>query len=183
MQWYWVVIAVLVFEAFAVLLIYNGLVRARNMVDESWSGVDVQLTRRQNLVPNLIEAVRGYAQHEGALLNRVAEERTAALAAQGAEQATPPETALTQDIGRLLALAEAYPDLKASANFIELQEELVNLENQIVAARNIFNGNVRSYNDKVQAFPGLLVSRPAGFRPRAMFMARDEDRAVIEVAT
>ncbi len=169
-------VAVLVLLLLGALLLYNGMVRARNTVDEAWSGVDVQLRRRHDLVPNLVEVVKGYAAHESSLLTQVTAERDAARAASDAQAASPAETALAGDMRALLALAEAYPNLRASKNFSELQSELASIENNIVAARNIYNGNVRRYNDKIQSIPGVLIAGPAGFAQRAMFIAEESDR-------
>lgn len=158
-----------VFLLLCLVLIYNGLVRARNTVDESWSGVDVQLKRRHDLVGNLIESVKGYAAHERAALQATADARGAAMAGGGPARAARAEAALDGPVRALLAIAEAYPDLKASENFLQLQDELTNLETQIAASRSIYNGNVRAYNDRIQSFPGLLVAGPFGFSSREYF--------------
>lgn len=151
------------------ILIYNGLVRARNTVDESWSGIDVQLKRRHDLVGNLIETVKGYATHEREALQNATEARAGAVAASGPMAAARAEQALTAPVGRLFAVAEAYPDLKASENFRQLQTELSALEDDIAASRSIYNGNARIYNDRIQSFPGLLVAKPFGFAAREYF--------------
>ncbi|MDO8795347.1 MAG: LemA family protein [Vicinamibacterales bacterium] len=153
----------------SLILLYNGLVRARNTVDESWSGVDVQLKRRHDLVGNLIESVKGYAAHERATLQAVTDARAAAVLAGGPAGAARAEAALDGPVGALMAIAEAYPDLKASENFMQLQNELSDLETQIAASRRIYNGNVRAYNDRIQSFPGMLVARPFGFSAREYF--------------
>ncbi len=160
---------------------YNTIVRASNKVDEGWSDVDVQLRRRHDLVPNLVETVRAYAAHEATLLTAATADRDAARRATGAAEASPAESALTEHVGGLMALAEAYPDLKASENFSDLQLELADVENEIAAARNIYNANVRRYNNKVQAFPTLVLAKPAGFSPRPMFTADPQDRQIAEV--
>lgn len=151
------------------VVLYNGLVRARNMVDESWSGIDVQLKRRHDLVGNLVESVKGYAAHERELLQKVTDARAAADRASGPQQSAVAEAALTGPVNRLLAVAEAYPDLKASENFLQLQDELSNLEDQIAASRRIYNANARTYNDRIQSFPGMLVAKPFGFSDRDYF--------------
>lgn len=151
------------------ILLYNGLVRARNTVDESWSGVDVQLKRRHDLVGNLIESVKGYAAHERGVLQATTDARAAAVSAGGPTQAARAEAALVGPVGALLAVAEAYPDLKASENFMKLQHELSDLETQIAASRRIYNGNARAYNDRIQSFPGVAVAGPFGFRAREYF--------------
>jgi LemA protein len=169
-------VAVLALLLLGALLLYNSLIRARNMVDEAWSGVDVQLRRRHDLVPNLVAAVKGYAAHEATLMTHIAADRAAALAATDATTASLPESALAGHVRALLALAESYPDLKASRNFADLQSELASVENNIAAARRIYNGNVRSYNDKIQSIPGILIAGPTGFAPRTMFIADESDR-------
>lgn len=159
---------------------YNGMVRGARKIDEAWSGVDVQLRRRHDLVPNLLSTVQAYAAHESSLLTAVAAERGAAQQATGPAEATPAEASLTVGVRSLLALAEAYPNLKASENFVELQEELTEVEDQINASRNIFNGNVRSFNTKIQSFPAVLVAKSFGFAPHAMFTADPDDRLLVE---
>ncbi|MBI4897668.1 MAG: LemA family protein [Actinobacteria bacterium] len=160
------------------ILIYNGLVRTRNTVDESWSGIDVQLKRRHDLVGNLIETVRGYAAHEREALQGAADARAGAVAASGPAAAARAEQALTAPVGRLFAVAEAYPDLKAGENFRQLQSELSSLEDDIAASRSIYNGNARIYNDRIQSFPGLLVAKPFGFAAREYFELESAGEAV-----
>lgn len=153
----------------SVAVLYNGLVRARNTVDESWSGIDVQLKRRHDLVGNLIHTVAAYAEHERAVLQAATDARTRAVEAIGPAVAARAEAELDAPVGALLAVAEAYPDLKAAENFLDLQRQLAELENQIAASRRIYNGNTRHYNDRIQSFPGLLVARPFGFTSRLFF--------------
>lgn len=180
--WLAAVIAIALAGAF-VLLTYNRLVRARNMTDESWSGVDVQLKRRRDLIPNLVSSVQAYAAHERQTLEAVTEARVVAEAAVagGAGQAVKAENTLTRQLGGLFAVAEQYPDLKASENFLQLQNELSSIESNVAGARSIFNGNARSYNDKIQAFPALLIAGTLGFRERDYFAATNADRAVADV--
>lgn len=165
----YIAIGVVAFLLLVLVVLYNGLVRARNIVDESWSGIDVQLKRSHDLVGNLIESVKGYAAHEREVLQAATNARAAADGAHGPQQSATAEAALTRPINRLFAVAEAYPDLKASENFIQLQNELSNLEDQIAAARRIYNANARTYNDRTQSFPGLLVAKPFGFDDREYF--------------
>ncbi|MBI5310855.1 MAG: LemA family protein [Actinobacteria bacterium] len=165
----YIAIGVVAFLLLVLVLLYNGLVRARNTVDESWSGIDVQLKRRHDLVGNLIESVKGYAVHERDALQAATDARAAASGARGPREAAAAEAALTAPTSRLFAVAEAYPDLKASDNFLQLQNELSHLENQIAAARNIYNANARHYNDRIQSFPGMLVAKPFGFAAREYF--------------
>src|SRR5436190_1839950 len=159
----------------------NGFVRARNQVDESWSGVDVQLKRRHDLVPNLVETVKGYAAHESGVLEQVTQARAAAIAASEPEQQGKAETALTSALGGIRAVAEQYPQLRASENFQQLQAQLAQIEDQIQAARRIYNGNVRDYNTRLQIFPNSLIAH--GYLPRRFFEIEDPaERAVPAVA-
>jgi LemA protein len=154
-----------------VALLYNGLVRARQRVREAWSAIDVQLQRRAALVPNLVESVTGYAAYERDTLTRVVEARAALDAAAGPAAAARAYDDLTGALGRLFAVAEAYPELKASDRFAQLQTDLTDTENKLAFARNYYNGAVEAYNIKVQSFPGLLVARPLAFAPAEFFAA------------
>lgn len=178
-----IIVFAIAFIGVTVLLTYNTLVKARNMVDESWSGVDVQLKRRRDLIPNLVSTVQAYAVHERQTFDSVTEARVVAEAASvgTASQAVRAENALTRTLGGLFAVAEQYPDLKASQNFIQLQQELANIETNIAGARSIFNGNARDYNDKIQAFPALLIAGPLGFSDRPYFEATMAERNPIPV--
>lgn len=155
------------------VLTFNRLVRLRNQVRAGWSDIDVQLTRRHDLVPMLVEAVRGYASHEKALLESVTALRAQALATAQPAPLAAVEGALEQGIGRLLLLREAYPELKASENFLKLQNDLVDVENHLQYARRFYNGAVRAYNDGIQKFPDLFVARAFNF-PAAQFYAAGE---------
>jgi len=159
-------VAILVFWAVA---IYNRLVKNRNLVLEGWSGIDVQLKRRYDLIPNLVETVKGYAGHEKEVLAKVVELRNSAGQAQTAAQKAPIENALTETLRQLFALAEAYPDLKANQNFQELQRELTQIEEQIQFARRYYNGTARDMNILVQSFPSNLVARSFGFTEAEYF--------------
>jgi LemA protein len=159
----------------------NGFVRARNQVDESWSGVDVQLKRRHDLVPNLVETVKGYAAHESGVLERVTEARAAAVAATDPEQQGRAEASLTSALGGIRAVAEQYPQLRASENFQQLQAELAQIEDEIQAARRIYNANVRAFNTRIQIFPNSLLA--GAYTPRRFFEIEDAgERAVPAVA-
>jgi len=149
---------------------YNSLVRGRNHVKESWAGIDTELRRRYDLIPNLVETVKGYAAHEREVFERVVEARTRAINSSGspADQARD-ENLLVGALKNLFALAEGYPDLKASENFLHLQRELVETENRIQAARRFYNANVRDYNDRCQMFPTNLMASMFGFRPAEFF--------------
>ena len=154
-----VVAAILLIFVFAAVLIYNRLVRLRNMVQEGWSGIDVQLKRRASLIPNLVETVKGYMGHERNLLSEIAELRSRSLQTHKIGEKGAIETALSKSLGNLFAVAEGYPDLKASQNFLELQKELADIEDQIQMARRYYNGTVRNLNIAVESFPSNIVAR------------------------
>jgi LemA protein len=153
---------------------FNILVRLRNLCRESWSGIDTELKRRYDLIPRLVETVRGYAQHEHETLRQVTEARTRAVASTGSpgSQARD-ENVLVGALRQLLAVSERYPDLKANAHFLQLQAELVNTEDRIQAARRFYNANVRDFNTRQQVFPSNLVARPFGFQPEEFFEVED----------
>ena len=172
---------VLVAFVYAVLA-YNGMIRARNMVDEGWSGIDVQLKRRHDLIPNLVETVKAYAAHEREVFQAVTDARTRAMAAHDPAPAGPAEGILDQALGRLVAVAEAYPQLRSAENYQQLQSQLANTEDQIAAARRIYNGNVQSYNTKIETFPNSLIADAAHFTPREFFEITDAgDREPVKV--
>jgi LemA protein len=175
---------VLVATAFFVISAYNGLVRSRQMVKEAWSGIDVQLKRRADLVPNLVEVVKGYATHEQETLREVIEMRTRAqnVPSGDVQARAQAEGMLGAALGRLMAIAESYPDLKASHNFRELQTALQTIEDEIQMARRYFNGSVRELNVKVESFPSNLVANTFGFNQAEYFELEDaQDRAVPNV--
>jgi LemA protein len=151
---------------------YNGLVRLRNKVREAWSGIDVQLERRHDLIPNLVTTVQAYAAHERAVFDEVARARSAAQAASGPVAAGEAETALGAAIGRVIAVSERYPELQASANFLQLQRELTETEDEIAASRRIYNGNVQIYNTRIESFPTALWAGSLGFGRADLFEAR-----------
>lgn len=163
------------------VLVFNRLVRLRNQVRTAWADIDVQLMRRHDLVPQLVAAVQAYAGHERTVLDTVTGLRTQALAGPSRPRLAEVEDALEQAIGRLFALREAYPDLKASANFAQLQRDLVEVEEQLQYARRFYNGAVRDYNDATQRVPDLLVARLAGFGREEFFEAGDAQRAAVRV--
>src|SRR3954453_16817586 len=164
-----IVIVVIVLLIVFLISLYNGMVRARNKVDEAWSGIDVQLKRRHDLIPNLVETVKGYAAHERETFQAVTDARAKAMSASGPAQAGAAEGMLSQALGRLFAGAEGYPQLRATENFQQLQAELTNTEDQIAGARRIYNGNVQSYNTSIQTFPGTLFAGTFGFTRREFF--------------
>ena len=182
----WIVLAVIAADVVLVLLwgigTYNRLVRQRNQVQSAGAQVDVQLKRRHDLIPNLVETVKGYAAHERGTLDAVVQARNAALTAQGPAQQPAAEGALSGALGRLLALSEAYPDLKANANFQQLQSELTDVENKLAAARRFFNNAVSEYNASIQAFPAVLFAGSMGFGPREFFDLGETQRQTLDVA-
>ncbi|MGI9116100.1 MAG: LemA family protein [Gaiellales bacterium] len=177
-----VVIALIVIVIIVVFATYNGLVRARNLCDEAWSTIDVQLKRRHDLIPNLVETVKGYAAHETEAFENVTKARAAAMGARTTQEAAKTEGLLTQALGRLFAIAEAYPQLRAVESFTQLQAELTSTEDQIAAARRTYNANVQMYTTKRQQFPGVLLAGPFGFSPRAFFeLDEPADREPVKV--
>ena len=176
-----IVLAVIVVAALWVISIYNGLVSMRQRVNQAFADVDVQLRQRHDLVPNLVETVKGYAAHERGTLDEVVKARNAAVAAQGPEQKAAAETMLSGALRQLFALSEAYPDLKANANFQALQSELSDIENKIAAARRFFNNAVSEYNTGSQQFPASLFAGMFGFTQRTFFDL-GEDRAAVSEA-
>jgi LemA protein len=178
----WVIIIVVALAAIIVvwgLVTYNRLVRLSVSAEEGESEIDVQLKRRHDLIPNLVETVKGYAGHERQTLERVTEARGAAISAQGPRDRAAAEGELSQALGRLLAVAEAYPDLKANQNFLELQRELTATEDRIQAARRFYNTQVEALNTKIQSLPSKIVARMGNFTEREFFEL--EDRADAEV--
>jgi len=161
---------------------YNSLVRNRNRVDNAWSQIDVQLKRRPDLIPNLIETVKGYAAHEQGTFEKVVQARNAAMSAQGPEQSAQAENVLTGALKSIFALAEAYPDLKANQNFLALQEELTSTEDRISYARQFYNDSVLKYDNKLETFPSNTVAVMFSFKPREYFKTDDPtDREVPKV--
>lgn len=181
MQWPWVLAAVLGVAILYAILAYNRLVALRNRVDNAWSGIDVQLRRRYDLIPNLVEAVKGYAAHERELFERVTEARARGIRAASVSEQGVAETELTRSLRQLLAVAEAYPQLRANENFLELQEELTATESKVAFARQFHNDQVMRYNTRIQTFPSLIVARMGGFTPREFFEAEEESRGAVTV--
>jgi LemA protein len=176
MVWLIVLIAVLLLLALAVVVIYNRLVRLRNRTENSWAQVDVQLRRRYDLIPNLVEAVKGYASHERATFEEVTQARTAAQQAQGVEEQAQAENVLTAALGRLFAVAEAYPELRATENFQQLQAQLAEVEQNIVISRQVYNDAVLSYENALETVPTNIVAGMFNFQPRAYFETEDATR-------
>ena len=172
---HWIIGAVVVLAVVYAIVVFNRLIRQRNIVREGWSGIDVQLRRRTDLVPNLVEAVKGYAAHERGLFEDVGKHRAASIAASDVGGQASAERELNGSLGRLMALAEAYPRLKADKNFLELQAQLALVEDQIQMARRYYNGAVRNLNISIQSFPELIVAKVLGFKEEPFFEL--EDRA------
>jgi LemA protein len=148
---------------------FNSLVRSRNQVDEAWSDIDVQLKRRYDLIPNLVSTVQGYAAHESGVFEKVTAARSAAMGAGSLDDKLAKENALSGTLKSLFAVAEAYPELKANQNFLQLQSDLTDTEDKIQAARRFYNGNVRDYNTKIQQFPGTIFASMFGFAKKDFF--------------
>jgi LemA protein len=165
----WIVLGIIALLVIWVIIIYNGLVAMRQRVNQAFADVDVQLKQRHDLVPNLVETVKGYAAHERGTLDAVVQARNAAMTAQGPAQMAQAENVLTGALRQLFALSEAYPDLKANQNFQQLQMELSDLENKIAAARRFFNNAVQEYNTGIQQFPAVLIAGPTGFTQKEFF--------------
>jgi LemA protein len=181
MVWLWVLIGVVVLLLAILVFGYNRLVRLRQEVNTGWANIDVQLQRRTDLIPNLVETVRGYASHERETFDEVTRARSALQQAGTPAAAAVADAGLTAALGRLFAVAEAYPELKASTNFLELQEELTDTEDKISAARRYYNATVMAFNTAIQTFPWLLIAGPFGFKGREFFSA-EGDTAPPEVS-
>ena len=169
MMFVWIILGIIAVGIIWVIGAYNGLVRLKQQTDEAWSDIDVQLKRRYDLIPNLVETVKGYAAHERKLFEDVTAARSAAMTAQGPQAKGQAENMLSGALKSLFAVAEAYPDLKASQNFSQLQEELSDTENKIQAARRFYNGNVRDFNTRLQSFPTNMIGGQLGFKSREFF--------------
>ena len=174
MLWLWILIGVLAVVVLFAVVGYNRLVRLRNEVDTGWSNIDVQLQRRADLIPNLVETVRAYAAHERGVFEEVTRARAALQRAGTPGRAAEANEGLTAAIGRLFAVAEAYPELKASENFLQLQEDLTDTEDKISAARRYYNATVMRFNTGVQSIPWVLVATPLGFGAREFFSAQGD---------
>lgn len=178
-------LGVVVVLAFVVIGMYNSLIRLKNRVDEAWSDIDVQLKRRYDLIPNLVETVKGYAGHEKETLQSVTDARANAMKAQeggSTQEQAAAENMLSGTLKTLFALSENYPDLKANANFLELQRELSDTENKIMASRRFYNGNVRDFNTKLEVFPTNIIGNMLGFKSREYFeIAEEQERENVKV--
>ncbi len=175
-----ILIAIIVFVVLAIISMYNGLVRLKMRVEEAWSDIDVQLKRRYDLIPNLINTVKGYATHEQTLLEKLTQERTEAMSSGGVAKADA-ENALTGTLRTLFAVAENYPDLKANQNFLELQRELSDTENKIQAARRFYNATVMELNTKVDTFPSGIIASLFKFTKKEFFQIDEAEKEVVAV--
>jgi LemA protein len=177
----WIIIGVIVLIVFGAIAIYNGLVAMRQRTNQAFADIDVQLKQRHDLIPNLVETVKGYAAHERGTLEAVVQARNAAMAAPGVDQKVAAENMLTGALRQLFALSEAYPDLKANQNFQQLQAQLSDIENKLAASRRFYNSAVQEYNTGIQRFPAVLFAASFGFHPREFFDVGDQ-RAQLEQA-
>ena len=180
----WIILGLIVLFVIWLVSVYNGLVALRQRVNQAFSDIDVQTKQRHDLIPNLVETVKGYAAHERGTLEAVVQARNAAMTAQagGVAAQAAAENALTGALRQLFALSEAYPDLKANQNFQQLQNELSDLENKIAAARRFFNNAVQEYNTGIQQFPAVLLAGALGFTPKEFFDVGVEQRKELEQA-
>ena len=178
----WILLGVALLVVVYGIVQYNGFVRLRNRIESAWSQIDVQLQRRYDLIPNLIETVKGYAAHEKGVFENVTEARSRAMSAEGPAQQAQAENMVTSALKSLFAVAEAYPDLKANQNFALLQEELSGTEGKIAYARQFYNDTVQSYNTKVQTFPSNLIAGSFGFKEREYFEADDQSRGPVQAS-
>jgi LemA protein len=178
-----VIVGVVLLLALIYILIRNSMIGSRNRVDEAWSGIDVQLKRRHDLVPNLVETVKGYAQHEQRVFEETSRARAEAMRAAGVNETREAEQKLTAALTDLRAVAENYPDLRATENFQRLQADLAEIEDEIQASRRIYNSNVQSYNTKIQIFPNSIVANQGGFTAREFFeIETAAEREPVEVS-
>lgn len=165
----WIFLIIIGVVAVAIVGVYNSLIRSRNRVDEAWADIEVQLKRRYDLIPNLVNTVKGFAAQESGVFERVTEARTRAMGAQTVQEHQQDENMLSGTLKSLFAVAENYPDLKSNQNFLQLQNDLTDTENKIQAARRFYNGNVRDFNTKIEVFPTNLFAQMLGFAKRAFF--------------
>jgi LemA protein len=172
----WIILGVVVLVLLYIMGVYNRLVRLRALVKEAFSGITVQLRRRADLIPNLVETVQGYATHEREVFQQVTEARAATVRAGSVETTAQADAQMTGLLGRLFAVAEAYPELKANTNFLQLQDQLANIEGELQSARRYYNATVRDLNSTIQSFPPVLIARPMGFTEEPFY--QDDDPAI-----
>ncbi len=178
----WIILGVVAVIAFWLIGVYNGLIKLKNRTKEAWSDIDVQLKRRYDLIPNLVEAVKGYASHEKETFLKVTEARNMAMKADTPEEKAKAENMLTSTLKTLFAVAENYPELKANENFMQLQDELSDTENKISSSRRFYNGNVRDFNTKIEVFPNNMIAGMLGFKKFEYFEVADEERKNVKVS-
>jgi len=179
---FWILLGVIVLSVVWVISMYNGLVKLKVRVEEAWADIEVQLKRRYNLIPNLVNTVKGYATHEKELFENVTKARANAMNAQGVEEKGKAENMLSGTLKSLFAVAENYPNLKANENFLSLQADLTDTEDKIMYSRRFYNGNVRDLNTKIQIFPSNIIANSFGFKMREMFEVENaEERKAVEV--
>ena len=178
----WIVLGVIVLLVLWIIVVYNGLVAMRQRVNQSFADIDVQMKQRHDLIPNLVETVKGYAGHERGTLEAVVKARQTAMAAPSVEQKVAAENMLSGALRQLFALSEAYPDLKANQNFQQLQSELSDIENKLAASRRFFNNSVQEYNTGIQQFPAVLLAGSLGFTPKEFFDVGAEERKTLDQA-
>ncbi|HET7368891.1 MAG TPA: LemA family protein [Gaiella sp.] len=176
-----VIVVIVALLVIALITLYNRFVRLRNRVDNAWAQIEVQLKRRHDLIPNLVETVKGYAAHERGTFEAVTEARAAAQGARTPGEAAQAEGILSQALGRLFAVAEAYPELQADENFRQLQSELAETENRIAVSRQVYNDTVLTFNNAIQTFPGVAIAGPFGFSAREFFETDEAERAAPRV--
>lgn len=177
----WVLIGLVALIILWLIATYNGLVTLKNRTDEAWSDIDVQLKRRHDLIPNLIETVKGYAKQEKDVFEKVTQARAQALSAQSVQDKGQAENMLSQTLKSLFAVSEAYPDLKSSQNFLQLQGELTDTEDKIQAARRFYNTNVRDLNIKIESFPTNIIASSLGYQKREFFQVDEAEKAPVAV--
>lgn len=177
----WIVLGLIALILIFAVFTYNRLVRAKAQVDESYSGIDVQLKRRASLIPNLVETVKGYAAHEKEVFEKVTEARSALVDAKSPKESAQANNMVTEALKSVFAVAEAYPDLKASQNFQELQQELSDTETKVAYARQFYNTNVMNFNVLIKTFPNVLIAGNLGYHPAEFFQANGEERADVKV--
>jgi LemA protein len=177
----YLLIALVLIAVIYIWFLYNSLVTARLRCREAWSQIDVQLKRRSDLIPNLVEAVKGYAKHEREVFENVTKARSALVTAKSPKEAAQAENMLAGALKTLFAVAEAYPDLKASQNFLDLQDELSDTETKVAASRQFYNSTVLEYNTKIKVFPNVILAQPFGFIPEEFFEAEEREREKVEV--
>lgn len=171
---YYIIIGVVVLPVLWLIVAYNGLIRRRNQAEEAWSDIEVQMKRRYDLIPNVVETVKGYAAHESGLFENVTKARTAAMGAKTAAEHASAENMLTGTLKTLFAVAENYPDLKANTNFLDLQRELADTENKIQASRRFYNANVRDLNTAIESFPTNVIANIFGFAKKEFYDLEEE---------